>query len=144
MIRLTTPEADWNAVTTMARLTPAKSASGARIGIARAAWPDVDGTRNASGMLIRNISAPKTPLEVSLTMFSIECRIVPVISELFMITVTPRASTMIRPTPMKSPAPLTSVSVMPFSPRPPMRPTTIAITMNSAASSGKYQSSCQA
>ena len=76
-------------------------------------------------------------------MFSIEWRIVPVISELFMITVTPRASTMIRPTPMKSPAPLTIESVSPFSPRPPTRPTTIAIRMNSAASSGKYQSSCQ-
>ncbi len=94
-------------------------------------------------MLIRNIPAPNSALELSFTRFSIECRIVPVISELFMITVTPRASTMMSPTPMKSPAPLTTVSVRPFSPRPPIRPTTSAITTNSAASSGKYQSSCQ-
>ena len=59
-----------------------------------------------------------------------------------MITVTPRASTMIRPTPTKSPAPRTIVSVRPFSPRPPISPTTIDIAMNRAASSGKYQSSC--
>src|SRR6478735_5471763 len=93
VIRLMTPEADWYAVTTIARDTPAKSARGARIGIARAAWPEVDGTRNASGRLIRNISAPKTPAEVLLTAFSIECSTVSVITELFMITVIPRAST---------------------------------------------------
>lgn len=51
---------------------------------------------------MRNISTPKTPEFVFPTMFSIECRIVPVISALFMITVTPRARTMISPTPTKS------------------------------------------
>jgi len=63
VIRLMIPEADWNAVMTIARGTPAKSASGARIGIARAAWPEVEGTRKASGRLIRNISPPNTPDE---------------------------------------------------------------------------------
>ena len=33
VMRFTNPEADWNAVTTSRRDTPAKSASGARIGM---------------------------------------------------------------------------------------------------------------
>ena len=40
-----------HAVMVVDRLTPAKSASGDSSGIASAAWPELDGIRNASGML---------------------------------------------------------------------------------------------
>ena len=56
------PDADWYAVTATARDTPAKSASGARIGITSAACPDDDGTRNAIGMLTMNASTPNAPV----------------------------------------------------------------------------------
>ena len=51
VIRLTSPTRDWYAVTAIERGTSAKSASGARIGMTSAAWPDDDGTRNAIGRL---------------------------------------------------------------------------------------------
>ena len=53
--RLTKPDADWKPVTVTARVTPAKSASGARMGITSAAWPDDDGTRKAMGMFTRKV-----------------------------------------------------------------------------------------
>ena len=58
-----------------------------------------------------------------------------------MITVTPRATAMISAAPMKSPAPAMIPFTVPSSPRRPTRPTITAPTMNSAASSGKYQPS---
>src|SRR5207302_11470432 len=76
--RFTNPEADWNAVTTTSRETPAKSASGARIGITSAACPDDDGTRNAIGMLTMKARIAKTPVEVPETAFSIQWRSVSV------------------------------------------------------------------
>ena len=60
---------------------------------ASVAWPDVDGMRNASGRLIRNITIAKTPELALDAVFSIACSTVSVICVLFMITVTPRAST---------------------------------------------------
>jgi len=48
-----------HAVIVVARLTPAKSASGDSSGMARAACPDEDG-RRASGMLIRIVAIPNT------------------------------------------------------------------------------------
>src|SRR6516162_1580063 len=137
--RLTQPDADWNPVTTMARLTPAKSPSGAMMGMARVAWPDEDGTRNASGMLTRNITTANAPDESPLTADSSECSTESVIPALFMMTVTPRATAMISAAPMKSPAPLMMPLTVPSSPSPATRPTTTAATMNKAASSGKYQ-----
>ena len=76
--RFTKPDADWNAVTMRARETPAKSASGARIGITSAAWPDDDGTRKAIGMLTMKARTPNAPAEEPETAFSIQCRIVSV------------------------------------------------------------------
>src|SRR5438045_3188986 len=118
--RFTNPEADWNAVTTIERETPAKSASGARIGITSAAWPEDDGTRNAIGMLTMNARIANAPDESPETAFSIQCRTVSVMYEFFMTTVMPRAKTMIRAAPMKSAAPATIVLTVPSSPRPAM------------------------
>src|SRR5213080_152595 len=92
--RFTSPDADWNAVTTIERDTPAKSASGARIGITSAACPEDDGTRNAIGRLTTNASTAKTPVEVPETAFSIQLRIVSVMCAFFITTVMPRAKTM--------------------------------------------------
>jgi hypothetical protein len=142
--RFTQPDADWYAVTTIARLTPAKSPRGAMIGIARVAWPDDEGTRNASGMLTTNIMMAKTPPARLLTTPSSACSTVSVMSALFITTVTPRASAMMNAAPMKSPIPPMIPCTMPSSPRPPMRPTTMEATRNSAASSGKYQPRVQA
>src|SRR4051812_34862236 len=103
--RLTNPDAHWNAVTVIERATPAKSESGARIGITRAACPDEDGTRNAIGMLTRNARMANTPVDVPETFCSIQLRIVSVMYELRMTTVIPRASTMISAAPRKSDAP---------------------------------------
>src|SRR5438309_6587161 len=103
--RFTKPDADWNAVTTRARETPAKSASGARIGITSAACPDDDGTRNAIGMLTRKAEIANTPADEPETAFSIQCRIVSVMKELRITTVIPRANTMISAALMKSAAP---------------------------------------
>jgi hypothetical protein len=97
---LTSPDADWYAVTTSARETPAKSASGARIGITSAACPDDDGTRNAIGMFTRKARIAKTPADEPDTAFSIQCRIVSVMYALRMTTVIPRAKTMISAAPM--------------------------------------------
>lgn len=55
-------------------------------------------------MFGRNTKAPKTPEEVLVTALSIECRIVSVFSELFMITVMARASTTISTTIRAAPA----------------------------------------
>src|SRR5437764_15342610 len=103
--RLTKPDADWYAVTIRARETPAKSASGARIGITSAACPDDDGTRKAIGMLTRKARIAKPPADEPATAFSIQCRIVSVMYALRMTTVIPRANTMISAAPMKSAAP---------------------------------------
>src|SRR5215469_9209422 len=89
--RLTNPDADWNAVTTSARETPAKSASGARIGITSAACPEDDGTRKAIGMLTMKARIAKAPLDEPETAFSIQCRIVSVMYAFFITTVIPRA-----------------------------------------------------
>src|SRR4051795_8488516 len=70
--RLTRPDADWNAVTTIDRDTPAKSASGARIGMTSAACPDEDGTRNAIGRLTSRAMRTNTPWVVPETAFSIQ------------------------------------------------------------------------
>src|SRR3954470_23991902 len=93
---LTMPDAHWYAVTTSERATPAKSASGARIGITSAAWPDDDGTRNAIGMLARKARIAKPLADVPETAFSIQCRIVSVMYAFRITTVIPRATTMIR------------------------------------------------
>src|SRR6476659_9111809 len=50
--RLIRPLADWYAVTTSARGTPAKSASGAMIGMLTVARPEDDGMRNDRGRYI--------------------------------------------------------------------------------------------
>src|SRR5437868_14710930 len=91
--RFTNPDADWNAVTTIARETPAKSASGARIGITRAAWPDDDGTRTAMGMWTMNARSANTPDDAPDTAFSVLCRSVSVIYALRLTTVLPCATT---------------------------------------------------
>src|SRR6186997_2631663 len=98
--RFTSPDADWKAVTTTERDTPAKSASGARIGITSAACPDDDGTRKAIGMLTMKATIPKPAADRPETAFSIQCRIVSVMYELRMTTVIPRAKTMISAAPM--------------------------------------------
>ena len=90
-------------------------------------------------MLTTNIMTPKTALDRPLTRPSSEFSTVSVMLALFMTTVTPRASAMMNAAPMKSPMPPTIPPTMPSSPRPPIRPTTIEATRNSAASSGKYQ-----
>src|SRR3954453_17114269 len=95
VIRFTSPDAHWKAVTDTARDTPAKSASGARIGITSAAWPDDDGTKNAMGMFTRNATIANAPLEVPETALSILFRIVSVMYAFFITTVIPRATTMI-------------------------------------------------
>src|SRR5215813_10419624 len=91
--RFTRPDADWYAVTTTERATPAKSASGARIGMTSAACPEDDGTRNAIGRLTMKARIPNVPLDVPETAFSIECRIVSVMCAFFITTVMPRANT---------------------------------------------------
>src|SRR6478609_2023338 len=103
--RFTRPDADWKAVTAIARDTPAKSASGARIGITSAACPDDDGTRNAIGTLTIIVITPNTPAEVPETASSIQCRTVSVMYVFFITTVIPRARTMINAAPRKSDAP---------------------------------------
>src|SRR5512142_2388159 len=90
---LTRPEADWYAVTTRARDTFAKSASGARIGITSAACPDDDGTRKAIGMLTMNASTANPAADAPETAFSIQCRTVSVMYEFRITTVIPRATT---------------------------------------------------
>src|SRR5256885_13360784 len=97
--RLTKPDADWYAVTTRARETPAKSASGARIGITSAACPDDDGTRKAMGMLTKNASSAKPLCDAPETAFSIQWRIVSVMYAFRITTVIPRATTMISAAP---------------------------------------------
>src|SRR3954468_6027530 len=95
VIRLTVPDAVWNAVTTTARDTPAKSASGARIGITSAACPDDDGTRNAIGRLTTYASTANAPELRPETASSIQLRTVSVMCAFFITTVIPRAKTMI-------------------------------------------------
>src|SRR5213592_4320575 len=92
--RFTSPEALWKAVTTVDRDTFAKSASGARIGITSAAWPDDDGTRTAIGMLTMKARTANAPFELPETAFSIQWRIVSVMYAFLITTVIPRASTM--------------------------------------------------
>src|SRR3954468_3347976 len=125
--RFTKPEADWKAVTTIERETPAKSASGARMGMTSAACPDDDGTRKAIGMLTMNARIANVPEDRPETAFSIQWRTVSVMYEFFMTTVMPRAKTMMSAAPMKSAAPATIVVTVPSSPRPAMMPMTTAI-----------------
>src|SRR5215471_1736022 len=125
----------------MARLTPAKSPSGAMIGIASVACPEEDGTRNASGMFTRYITTANAPDGSPDTADSSPCSTESVIEALFMMVVTPRATAMISAAPMKSPAPETMPVTVPSSPSPPTSPTSTAPTRNNAASSGKYQPS---
>src|SRR5512139_3331682 len=63
LMKFTSPLADWNAVTTAARSTPEKSASGAMIGMLRTARPDEDGTRKERPTSIQYITLMKTTLE---------------------------------------------------------------------------------
>src|SRR5947209_5714308 len=87
VIKLIVPDADWYAVTTIERDTLAKSASGARIGMARAACPELEGIRKASGRLMMYIR-PANPAEVlPETTPSREWRTVSVIKPLCIITV---------------------------------------------------------
>src|SRR5215469_3127155 len=137
--RFIQPDADWKAVTTIDRLTPAKSPSGAMIGIASVACPEEDGTRNASGMLTRYITTANAPEGSPLTAPSSACSTVSVIPALFMMVVTPRATAMMSAAPMKSPAPEMMPVTVPSSPSPPTSPTSTAPTRNSAASSRRYQ-----
>src|SRR6478609_9188173 len=125
--RFTRPDADWKAVTAIARDTPAKSASGARIGITSAACPDEDGTRNAIGGQTLTASTANTPHDVQETAFSLQWRIVSVMCAFFITTVIPRATTMISPAPRKSDAPATIVVTVPSSPSLAIRPTTTDI-----------------
>src|SRR3954468_10946091 len=135
--RLTRPDADWNAVTTIDRDTPAKSASGARIGMTSAACPDEDGTRNAIGMLTRKVRTAN-PLAVDPdTAFSIQCRIVSVMYELRITTVIPRAKTMISAALRKSAEPAMIVLTVPSSPSFAITPITTDITRKRPAASGK-------
>ena len=65
MTRLSSPLADWYAVTTSWAGTSAKLASGAMIGIATVARPDDDGIRNESGrkrryMRLMNRTPPRS------------------------------------------------------------------------------------
>ena len=60
VIRLVMPDADSYAVTASERGTPAKSASGGRIGITSAACPDDEGTRNAIGRFTSKHNARRT------------------------------------------------------------------------------------
>src|SRR6516165_5723648 len=135
------PDADWYAVTTIARLTPAKSPSGAMIGIASVACPEEDGTKNASGMFTRYITTANAPDGSPDTTDSSPCSTESVIEALFMMVVTPRATAMISAAPMKSPAPEMIPVTVPSSPSPPTSPISTAPTRNNAASSGKYQPS---
>src|SRR3954468_8896409 len=113
VIRFTSPDADWYAVTAMDFATSANPASGARIGMTRAACPDDDGTRNAIGRFTRNASTAKLALELPATAFSIECRIVSVMYAFFITTVMPRAKTTMSAAPRKSPAPAMIVVTVP-------------------------------
>ena len=45
------------------RFTPAKSASGVKSGIAKAAWPELDGIRKASGMFTSIAATAKAPAD---------------------------------------------------------------------------------
>ena len=137
--RFTQPDADWYAVTTIARLTPAKSPSGAMIGIARVACPEDEGTRNASGMFTTNIMTANSAPDRPVTSPSNACRTVSVMPELFIMTVTPRANAMMNAAPMKSPMPAMIELTIPSSPSLPTSPMMIAATRNRAANSGKYQ-----
>ena len=78
VIRFTRPDADWYAVTATERLTWAKSASGARIGITSAACPEEEGTRKAIGTFTSSVITPNTPWELPETALSIQCRTVSV------------------------------------------------------------------
>src|SRR3954471_9346769 len=137
VIRFTNPDADWYAVTATERATPAKSASGPRIGITSAACPDDEGTRKAIGTLTINVITPNTPAEAPETAASIQCRTVSVMYVFFITAVIPRASTMISAAPRKSEAPAMMVLTVPSSPSLAITPMTTAITKNSAAASGK-------
>ena len=124
-------------MTAIERGTPAKSASGARIGITSAACPDDDGTRNAIGRLTSSRIPPNTPLEVPVTAFSVQCRTVSVMSAFFITTVTARATTMISAAARKSEAPEMIALTVPSSPSLATSPITTAMTMNSTVAWAK-------
>ena len=72
-----------------ARLTCAKSASGASSGIASAPCPELDGIRKASGMFTTTVTTRRTLADAPLTSCSIELRMVSSVCVLVMITDTP-------------------------------------------------------
>src|SRR3954452_20611107 len=127
--RFTNPDAHWNAVTVIERATPAKSESGARIGITSAACPDDDGTRNAIGMLTRNARIANTPVDVPETFCSIQLRMVSGMYELRMTTVIRRASTMLNAAPGKADPPPMIVATVLSSAKRPMTHIMTAISM---------------
>ena len=68
---------------------------------------------------------------------------VSIVLVLVMITDTPRATTTRKAGPVKSITPRMNAFAVPASPRPPTTPITIAMTKNSADSSGSHQPSSQ-
>src|SRR2546428_13372131 len=105
VIRLSKPEADWYEVTTIERGNFAKSASGARIGIASVAWAELDGIKNASGRLMIYIKLANATEPVPATTPSRELSTVSVINPFFIITVTPLATAIIKAGVGKTPGP---------------------------------------
>src|SRR4051812_18812273 len=139
LTRLTSPLADWYAVTIAAGATFAKLASGAMIGIATVARPDDDGMRNDSGrnrtyIRLMNATPPNPDRDCSA-----QLRTVSVIWPLVMITVKPRAIPMISATPRRSLAPATNAPVKRDSDIRPTKPMMIAKTRNEAVISGNHQ-----
>ena len=97
-------------MTTRLRATPAKSASGARIGIDSTASPEDDGTRKESSVWLSSIRLMKATGASPPSAASRACRMVSVILPASMTTTMPRATPMISATPSRSRAPLTKVS----------------------------------
>ena len=127
------------AVMVVARLTPAKSASGASSGMASAPWPELDGISMPSGMFTTTVSSVNTPAEAPLTSCSIECRMVPSVCVLFMMADTPPASSTTIAGPIMSAAPAAIRRTVSFSPMRATKPTSTEARMNSMASCGNHQ-----
>ena len=127
------------AVMVVARLTPAKSASGASSGMASAPWPELDGIRKASGMFTTTVSEVKNAADEPLTNLSIECNIVSSVCVLFMITDTPPASSTTMAGPIMSEAPAAISRTVSFSPIFATKPTSTDARMNSMPSCGNHQ-----
>ncbi len=127
------------AVIVVARLTWAKSASGASSGIASAPWPELDGISTASGMLTTTVRKVKNAAEASLTTRSIENRMVSSVCVLVMIADTPPASSTTIAGPIMSEAPAAISRTVSFSPMRATMPTSTEARMNSIASCGNHQ-----